>query len=294
MPKCFCPEELGGARYFVPCTEYSDWNPTHEHFPVSKMDGGHRTVDNSVLAHRLCNRIDHSIRVGRSYRRDLERIESAREDAIRRNKGRSHVPGPVLVNAKSTPETPRSMEQIEDGDLKRLGRAADADLDRFFERNPHLLDWRERVLAVALAQGGAEHRLRNKRGIWDLDVIVCFANVDERSRHLRRPIVHWDWGPSKFGRCPYDPPEYTGRAVDVKYWVIPGGPDPVQAVRSWLEGRLRKKPDPARGADIAHEPVILIRPEARLGEVIWDPDTAPPAKQTTSDLRRRPVGLVPP
>lgn len=53
----------------------------------------------------------------------------------------------------------RSMEQIDDGDLERLGRAADADMDLFFRRNPHLEEWRDRVLAVALAQGGAEHRL---------------------------------------------------------------------------------------------------------------------------------------
>jgi hypothetical protein len=110
----------------------------------------------------------------------------------------------------------RSFEPITDADLERLGRVADADLDRFFERNPHLREWRQRVLAVALAQGGAEHRLRGQRGIWDLDVIVCFANPGTRPKHLRRPVVHWDWGPSKFGRCPYDPPEYIGRAVDVK------------------------------------------------------------------------------
>jgi hypothetical protein len=85
MPECFCPEELGGACYFVHSAEYSDWNPTHEHFPVPRTDGGHRTVDNSILAHRLCNRIDHSLRDGRSHRRDLERIRKAREEAIRRN-----------------------------------------------------------------------------------------------------------------------------------------------------------------------------------------------------------------
>jgi hypothetical protein len=37
------------------------------------------------LAHRLCNRLDHSLRVGRSHRRDLERIRKAREEGIRRN-----------------------------------------------------------------------------------------------------------------------------------------------------------------------------------------------------------------
>ena len=41
MPECFCPEELGGACYFEPVTaELSDWMPTHEHFPLSKREGG--------------------------------------------------------------------------------------------------------------------------------------------------------------------------------------------------------------------------------------------------------------
>ena len=90
MPECFCPEELGGACYFEPVTnEWSDWRsdwmPTLEHFPVSKKEGGKAAVDNAILAHRLCNRLDHSLRVGRSQRRDLERIRKAREEGIRRN-----------------------------------------------------------------------------------------------------------------------------------------------------------------------------------------------------------------
>ncbi len=85
MPQCFCPEELGGAWHFESHTDgYSDWNPTHEHFPLSKRDGGQRTIDNSVLAHRLCNRIDYSIAVGRSHARDLERVRKAREAAAGR------------------------------------------------------------------------------------------------------------------------------------------------------------------------------------------------------------------
>jgi hypothetical protein len=43
-------------------------------------------VDNTILAHRLCNRIDYSIRVGRSHARDLERIRKAREEAVARNR----------------------------------------------------------------------------------------------------------------------------------------------------------------------------------------------------------------
>jgi hypothetical protein len=87
MPECFCPEELGGACYFEPVAAGSDWSPTHEHFPISKRDGGHRTVENAILAHRLCNRIDYSISVGRSYARDLGRVRKAREEAIRRDSG---------------------------------------------------------------------------------------------------------------------------------------------------------------------------------------------------------------
>jgi hypothetical protein len=81
MPKCRCPEELGGASHFVALTKYSDWNPTHEHFPTPKRDGGQRTVENSVLAHRLCNRIDFSETSGRPHAKDLERIRKAREAA---------------------------------------------------------------------------------------------------------------------------------------------------------------------------------------------------------------------
>jgi hypothetical protein len=86
MPECFCPEELGGASYFDPVTaELSDWMPTLEHFPLSKREGGKEAVDNAILAHRLCNRIDYSMSVGRPYASDLKRIKKAREDAIRRN-----------------------------------------------------------------------------------------------------------------------------------------------------------------------------------------------------------------
>jgi hypothetical protein len=89
MPECFCPEELGGACYFEPVTdELSDWMPTHEHFPRSKKEGGHREVDNAILAHRLCNRIDYSVSVGRPHARDLERVRKAREEVTRRNNER--------------------------------------------------------------------------------------------------------------------------------------------------------------------------------------------------------------
>ena len=58
----------------------------------------------------------------------------------------------------------RSYERLDTSDLARLGRAAPAELDAFFARNPHLAGWRDRVRIIALAQGGAEHYLRGRRG----------------------------------------------------------------------------------------------------------------------------------
>ena len=82
MPKCFCPEELGGAGYFAPRTNQSnDWEATFEHYPIPKVEGGRKTVDNAVLAHRLCNKLDHFIRDGLSIEKDLARIRRAREAA---------------------------------------------------------------------------------------------------------------------------------------------------------------------------------------------------------------------
>ena len=42
-------------------------------------------MENAILAHRLCNRLDHSRRVGRPHESDLEKIRKAREEGIRRN-----------------------------------------------------------------------------------------------------------------------------------------------------------------------------------------------------------------
>ena len=184
----------------------------------------------------------------------------------------------------------RSYEPLDEADLERLGRAADAELEAFFARNPRLGGWRERVRVIALCQGGAEHYLRGRRGVWDLDVVVCFAHDPKLPRLWRRMVVSWDWGHSKLGRCPYDPPEYTGRAVDVAFWVIPDRPDPVAAFRECLAGRAEQHPNPERKRDLAHEPVVLIRPD--LGSVAWDPPNVP-VPRPKAEGHRKPQGLAP-
>lgn len=85
MPECFCPEELGGRKYFeAVASPMPGWAPNHEHHPVPRREGGQRTPENSLLAHVLCNRIDYSIKTERPHEKDLDRVKKARDAAIER------------------------------------------------------------------------------------------------------------------------------------------------------------------------------------------------------------------
>jgi hypothetical protein len=121
----------------------------------------------------------------------------------------------------------RSYETLDDDDLARLGRVADADVEAFFARTltytvGETASCWSRLPRVPPSTACAESAAS---GISTL--IVCFVRKPTRPHPTRRQVLSWDWGPSKFGRCPFDPPDYTGRAVDVKYWTIPdaSGPD---------------------------------------------------------------------
>jgi hypothetical protein len=46
----------------------------------------------------------------------------------------------------------RSYEPLDEADLERLRRVADAELEAFFGRNAHLVGWRERVRIIALCR----------------------------------------------------------------------------------------------------------------------------------------------
>jgi hypothetical protein len=189
-----------------------------------------------------------------------------------------------------TRDPDRSYEQLDRADLERLGRVAVVDWEAMLGRCPHLEAWRDQTKVIGLAQGAAEHFVRSQRGIWDLDVIVCIINDPALPRLSRRQVVSWDWGPSKFGRCRHDPLEYSGRAVDVKLWVIPERGDPIESLVAWLRDRLTRHPDPIRWRDLAQEPVVLITPD--LGRVIWDPGGVPLPSEKTGG-HRRPHGLAP-
>jgi hypothetical protein len=77
MDECYCPR---GRGYFeLAGGEWPDWRPTNDHYPILACDGGQKTIDNCRLAHRLCNRLDYSKLIDRSYAKDLARVEAARQ-----------------------------------------------------------------------------------------------------------------------------------------------------------------------------------------------------------------------
>lgn len=83
------------------------------------------------------------------------------------------------------------------GALERLGGVAVADWEAMLGRCPHLVGWCGQAKVIPLAQGAAEHFVRSRRGIGDLDVIVWIINDPALPRLSRRQVVSWDWGPSK-------------------------------------------------------------------------------------------------
>lgn len=121
----------------------------------------------------------------------------------------------------------RSYERFGESDLARLGRAAEAELKAFFARNPHLAGWQDRLRIVALAQGGAEHYLRGRRGIWDLDVIVCFAEDP------RLPRFSAAWSSPGTGVPPgSDAARATSRNTPAALPMSPSGSSPTGRARS--------------------------------------------------------------
>lgn len=81
MPECFCPEERGGRGYFEPWSEdLPPWMPSHDHIEL-KSKGGQRTIENTRLGHRLCNRVDYNKNHGISYAKDLATVDAARREA---------------------------------------------------------------------------------------------------------------------------------------------------------------------------------------------------------------------
>jgi hypothetical protein len=163
-------------------------------------------------------------------------------------------------------ETARSLERIERSDLLRLGALAAQAEAGLFARHPDGAGrYAGRLLCRALCQGAALHYLDGKNGVKDFDVWSFYAALREGPFPYR-----WrgtaDFGPSRFGRYPGDPPSYVGRRVDLLGRSLPAlpGADPATVLRGYLSAART-----ASARALAAKAVILIAPVSALGERIW-------------------------
>ena len=73
----------------------------------------------------------------------------------------------------------RSLERFTDGDLERLAELAAHDRAERFRRKPRWSVYADRVICVALCQGGALHYVDGANGIKDIDVWTLYAEHPE-------------------------------------------------------------------------------------------------------------------
>lgn len=174
----------------------------------------------------------------------------------------------MVVDHSSISE--RSFEPLMVADLHRLSALALSDLHDLYARRPETGElYSDRLLMICLCQGGAEHFVRQRRGIKDLDVWAFFSANPARPFPYRRRGVQ-DFGPSPLGRHPNDI-GFQGRRVDIIGRSIKRDPNQsaAESVREWLrQGRT----DSAKL--IAQRPAIVVYPEGDRGRVIWDPGAA--------------------
>ena len=182
-------------------------------------------------------------------------------------------PAPRVIGVAEGRRSPRSHAPFTDEHLKRLVSLARSDQKSFFQRNPHLGDYRHRLLLIALCQGGALHYLDCKKeakktnGVKDLDVYSFYADDPEILWPYRRHGVA-DFGVSEFGHHPNKRHDFVGRHVDLMGRALQVEPDadPVLAVCDWLATSNNKTPRLLR-----KKAVVGLYPARYRGKVIWDP-----------------------
>src|ERR1700722_15002176 len=159
-------------------------------------------------------------------------------------------------------DSDRSLKQIDIADLLRLAALAAGAEAALFTRNAQGSGrYAGRLLGRALCQGAALHYVNGSNGVKDFDVWSFYAQYDDWPFPARWRGTR-DFGPSKFGRCPGDPPRYSGRRVDLLGRSLPvrPGADPADVLRRYLAARRT-----ASAKALAAKAVVLIDPENRAG-----------------------------
>lgn len=168
---------------------------------------------------------------------------------------------------ETSPVSERSFEPLDASVLERLAELAIVDLNEFFARRLETAQlYRDRLLMLCLCQGGAEHCIRLRHGVKDLDVWAFFSEHPARPFPYRRRGVR-DLGPSRLGRHP-DDDGFVGRRVDIigRSIKCSAQQPTTECVQEWLRsGRTTS------ARLIAQRPVIVIYPAELRGKVLWDP-----------------------
>jgi hypothetical protein len=161
-------------------------------------------------------------------------------------------------------ETERSYEPLTNDDLARLSGIAQDVLRKRTFRTPVGRQYEDRLILLALCQGGAQHYVDGVTGVKDLDVWAFFRGGLEKPFPWR---ARWraDFGLSRLGRHPADK-GCLGRRVDVIGRSIPAidtnGED---AVLDWLHGRSQS------ARLLVRRPVIGLFPQALFAKPLWSP-----------------------
>lgn len=158
-------------------------------------------------------------------------------------------------------ETERSFAPLTDDDLARLSEIALDVLRNKAFRTPVGRGYKDRLILLALCQGGAQHYVDRVTGVKDLDVWAFFRAGADRPFPWR---ARWnaDFGPSRLGRHPADE-GYLGRRVDVMGRSLPAcGTRDVDAVRAWLHGRSKS------ARLLVKRPMIALFPDALFGKLL--------------------------
>ena len=165
-----------------------------------------------------------------------------------------------------TTRSGRSLARIDRNDLLRLAKLA-ADVEAgLFARHPQGAGrYADRLLCRALCQGAALHYLDARNGVKDFDVWSFYAARGDGPFPYR-----WrgaaDYGPSKFGRYPDDPPTFTGRRVDLlgRSLDVPLDAEPGIILRDYLSAARTRS-----AKALAAKAVAFINPEQLAGKVVW-------------------------
>lgn len=203
-----------------------------------------------------------------------------------------------MTDSRWTEQRERSQARLTKAHLVKLGALGDEQhlqYTRSAAQGGNHSAWRNRRVAVVLAQGAARHFLRPRAGygVKDLDVWTFYAARPSHSLRPGRYETHTDFGPSILGRNLYEPPvtgerriwdAYLGRRVDfmVRELSVPAAADVevvIGALRVWLISgawqtcRHRSGGKNSSAHHLAHKAMVWVgtqQTRGQLGRVVWD------------------------